>query len=61
MRNEITEQFYPEKISLKEFFEILCDEQSIEMFKENMKKLKVEEEFPEVWAKMFVAWLEMDN
>ena len=61
MRNEITEQYYPEKVSIYDFFQIIDDDKGRQAFIENMKNLKIEDQFPEDWADIFCRWMELNK
>lgn len=57
VKDQMTIEYYPDKLTLEEFCEEIQD--SICDFACNMKDLKVESKYAEEWMKMFVAWMEM--
>lgn len=59
-RNPITAMYYPDKISAKEFFEIINDTKSQDTFIENMKNINLnEDKYPEDWLDYFSRWMEL--
>lgn len=61
-REWATEEYYPEKISLEDFFNIIDDRKARENFIENMKYLnQLDLKYPEKWASMFCRWLELNE
>lgn len=59
IRKETTEEFYPDKISIDEFYqEVLASAQAFVL---NMKHLKLEERYIEEWMETFSAWSEIEQ
>ncbi len=57
-RNPITEQYYPNEVSLYEFIAII--ERDLPTFRRNMEQLKTSETkyYPEEWMRILVNWYE---
>ncbi len=53
---------FPDKVTMKEFFELLFDEDEKNAFIRNMENLKEEEyKWAEDWAHQFFAWKEFNK
>ena len=60
MRNEITKDYYPEKIDIEDFLNEITD--SMRPFSENMRSLgMVDEKYAEDWMEIFTNWMEMSK
>ena len=61
-RNAATQQYYPNECTVEDFFDIIDDEKAREMFVKNMENLKlIKLQFPEVWADIFIGWMELNK
>lgn len=56
IRTETTELFFPNKISLEEFKELMSV--NVNIFCHQMKN---EDKFPEQWVEQFLAWSEIEQ
>lgn len=59
-RDVITSQYYPDKVLVDEFMNIINDSKSQENFIKNMKILFNNVVlYPEEWADYYIKWLEL--
>lgn len=59
-RDIIIEQFYPDKVTILDFFNLIDDKELRENFIENMKNLKYDDmKYPEKWMDIFSRWSEL--
>lgn len=56
IRIETTELFFPNKISLEEFKELMLV--NVDVF---CRQMKNENKFPEQWVEQFLAWSEIEQ
>jgi len=61
-RNDITELYHPDKVTVEEFVRIITNEGALKAFVANMNNLDKlpEEQYPEEWIETFAAWMEMN-
>lgn len=60
IRQETTEMFYPNKMSLEEFRDKIFE--SIELFYKNLSTLnKTDDAFVEEWFETFLSWCEVEQ
>lgn len=61
-RKETTAEMYPDRLSIKDFEEIIT--QHLYAYIENMKRLgspAVDEKYIEEWIEQYLAWLEIEK
>lgn len=58
-RSEMIEQMYPDKVTAEDFIKIITDTNTNKAFIKNMKHLKLENKYPEDWAEIYCAWMEL--
>jgi hypothetical protein len=61
-REYMTEEYYPDKITVEKFVQIITNEELLRNFVTNMNNLDQipQERYPEEWIKTFAAWAEMN-
>ena len=61
-RNAATQQYFLDECTMEDFFNIIDDEKARKMFITNMQNLKLPKlQFPEVWADIFIGWMELNK
>lgn len=59
IRKGTTEEFFPDKMSIDEFYEDVLH--GAKSFVANMKNLKLEDRYAEEWMETFAVWSEIEQ
>lgn len=59
IRKETTLEFFPEKITIERFKEVICD--SFEDYAKNAKNQFDQPKYIEEWAEQYLTWLEIEE